>query len=645
MKKRGNIQKLISFFLVFVMLFGVVFQSRSAFAEGLERVETKVTEFTVTTSAGEIPPDGFGISAALRIGISWDASHYQNELKEGDYFNVILPKEFIFPEDHSACNFNILAPNGTDVVAKAVVTPDTVNGGGIVKVTFTGYVAGKYNIKGSMFLNATFNQKYIKQGQSYSIAVAVGAHPVSTDINIKPPTSNPLNNESLSKWSRNKLFDGHVRWEMRINHRKGNLTNAVITDELTSEDGDLTGIHYIKGSFKLMEIKADEFGNTTWQGPSVDISDQVVFSDNDTKFRYSLGDISGKQYFLSYDTTFKPNIKLRNKVTLANEQETWISSSSAVFANSGGQGQGDLANKIKLLKVDAEDHSIVLANAVFEVTKPDGSKFELTTGTDGTITSGFLVQGKYKVKEKTPPVGYHLNGEEYEVEVTSEGGRILTVTNEPVRTKISVEKKWIGKPGSSVVAVLKADGSEVARKELSKENGWAHTFDNLRKYKAGTDTEIVYTVEEEAVPQGYIASCQKTSEGKWVITNTITGKVSVPVTKTWVGPAKENVTVELLADGVKVTDAVLNAGNNWQHTFADLDKYKDGVEIVYTIREVSVAGYSSKISGDQNGYTITNTNTETIEIPVEKRWVGAPAEFVTISLLADGVIKDTVELN
>ena len=62
-----------------------------------------------------------------------------------------------------------------------------------------------------------------------------------------------------------------------------------------------------------------------------------------------------------------------------------------------------------------------MANAVFEVTRPDGTKFELTTGADGTVTSGALASGTYKVKEKTAPIGYELNRDEYTLQVTSSG--------------------------------------------------------------------------------------------------------------------------------------------------------------------------------------------------------------------------------
>ncbi|MDY3332560.1 MAG: Cna B-type domain-containing protein, partial [Gallibacter sp.] len=659
MEKRGKIQKLTSFLLVFVMLLGVIFQGQSVFAEGVERVESKITDFTVATSSGEIPPEGFSLNSALRIGISWDASYYGYDLKEGDYFNVTLPKEFIFPADHSACNFDIKTPDGTDVVAKAVVTPgDEDNGGGTIRVTFTQYVEDKHNIKGSMFLNATFNKKYIKTGQENVIAIAIGSQIVPIVINVKPINNNPLNEETLSKWSRNKLFAGYVRWDARINHKKGNLTNVVITDELSSEDGDLTGIHYKKDSFRLMEINADAQGNVSSHGPIIDISNNVIFSDNDTKFRYELGNISGKQYFLMYDTTYKPNIKLHNKVTLANEQQTWTSSSSAVFAESGGQGSGDLLSKIKIIKVDSEDNEIKLAGAIFEVTRlSDNTTFTLTTNSEGEILSDKLLPGKYKIKETTQPVGYILNDETFEVDVKADGVCIQTIKNEPVKTNITVEKRWIGEAGAPVTAILKADGTEVARHELTAATSWKHTFENLRKYQPGTDTEIVYTVEEETVPQGYTVSYETDPTGILVIKNT-QDKTEVKVTKAWEdnndqdGKRPASVTIKLLADGEEVSGKTLTLteANNWTGTFTDLVKYKAGKKIKYTIKEESVGnGYVSAITGSaEDGYKITNTREpEKINVEGKKTWNDKdnqdgkrPAE-ITINLLKNGAVVET----
>ena len=69
-----------------------------------------------------------------------------------------------------------------------------------------------------------------------------------------------------------------------------------------------------------------------------------------------------------------------------------------------------------------------------------------------------------------------------------------------------------------------------------------------------------------------------------------------------------------------------------------MDKYNaDGTEIAYTVKEDDVANYTSEITGDAtSGFTITNTNTEKVDISVTKTWVGDKGSSVTIHLLADG---------
>ena len=53
----------------------------------------------------------------------------------------------------------------------------------------------------------------------------------------------------------------------------------------------------------------------------------------------------------------------------------------------------------------------------------------------------------------------------------------------------------------------------------------------------------------------------------------------------------------------------MNKENNWSGQFANLDEYKDGKKIVYTIREEVVEGYSSEITGNQvDGFVVTNTH-------------------------------------
>ena len=88
--------------------------------------------------------------------------------------------------------------------------------------------------------------------------------------------------------------------------------------------------------------------------------------------------------------------------------------------------------------------------------------------------------------------------------------------------------------------------------------------------------------------------------------------IDIPVEKRWVGTPKESVTVKLLADGSVIDEAVLSKDNNWKHVFTDLPKYdsSDDHEIVYTVSEDPVPGYTASITGDAaSGFVITNTET------------------------------------
>ena len=127
------------------------------------------------------------------------------------------------------------------------------------------------------------------------------------------------------------------------------------------------------------------------------------------------------------------------------------------------------------------------------------------------------------------------------------------------------------------------------------------------------------------------------------VTNILRERIRIPVTKTWIGPKGEAVTVKLLADnndsGKTVT---LSKDNNWSATFEGLPKYKaNGSEIAYKVTEAEVTGvdaskYTTTVTGSAaEGFTITNTNKETIDIPVTKTWIGPKGEAVTVKLLAD----------
>ncbi|WP_311526105.1 Cna B-type domain-containing protein, partial [uncultured Parvimonas sp.] len=127
-----------------------------------------------------------------------------------------------------------------------------------------------------------------------------------------------------------------------------------------------------------------------------------------------------------------------------------------------------------------------------------------------------------------------------------------------------------------------------------------------------TGKEINYTIEEVKV-EGYESKISGNVKNGFIITNKEipkpeVEKISIPVEKKWIGKEKDEVVIRLLSNGVFDKELKLNRGNSWKGEFKDLPKTDNtGKEINYTIEEVKVEGYESKVSGNvKNGFVITN---------------------------------------
>ena len=634
MLKKKMMRLVLSMLMALVMLFqGVNF---NVYAGSEKEVDLEIQNIVIKN--GGNPVNSMQVGDEFRIEMNWKAKAKAATINAGDYFIVKLPDNILIKNDAGNLNFSLTAPDGS-VMANAHVTPKA-GGGAEIKVTFTNYVNGRYDINGTLGMNANFNKDKVTVNQKNNFDIEAGGKTTPFQFKVDGgPTGN--SNEVLHKYSFGAESINEAEWRVRINYKKANFPNAVVTDTLVG-----TTEKFVKESFRLYRVNytSDLKENNRVR---IDLSDKIVFSNNDQTFTINLGNINGEQYKLEYRTTYTPGTNLRNNVKLTSNNnkvdEKFISFKKEA---AGGTGVGILANKIKLVKVDAEDNTVVLANAVFEVTKPDGSKFELTTAADGTVTSPALVAGTYKVKEKTAPAGYELSTEEFTLTVNSTTNVIQTVKDNPIKISVKATKQWVGPIGSAVTVHLYADDVDTGKTvTLNAANNWEDSFANLRKYKPGTTTEIKYTVKEDAVANYDSAVTGDVTNG-FTVTNTNTEKTSVDVTKTWLGTPAASVTIKLLADGTEKETVTLTATDNWTHTFTNLDKYAaDGHEIVYTVDETPVAGYTKDISGTAaTGFTVKNTNTATINIPGTKTWVGTAGTSATIKLLADGAQKETVTL-
>ena len=340
-----------------------------------------------------------------------------------------------FPTEGPTVDFSLYAPDGHTVIARAHVNSNGADGGGTVKVTFTDYVVNRENIKGNLFLDAAFAHKKINAGGPNTIVVSINGVQTSVTINIGEKPG--LNNEVFAKWGAKVAGDvNKAKWTLRINHKKGHFSNVVIKDELFVSSGKLPpSIHYLKETFVLKEVEMDKDGSVTNIKQTYNyeqLKKHIKFLDNDTKFEFNLcdmlGNTSGKQFSMEYNSTYIPQLKLKNKGSFTSTEESGSSSSYFLSAQAGGGGQGDLNQKIKIIKIDEEDNTKKLANAKFRITKvADGSTFDLTTDSNGEAISEKLDPGKYKIKEIGAPTGYIPDGKEYDLTIAVGEALFLTV--------------------------------------------------------------------------------------------------------------------------------------------------------------------------------------------------------------------------
>jgi hypothetical protein len=193
---------------------------------------------------------------------------------------------------------------------------------------------------------------------------------------------------------------------------------------------------------------------------------------------------------------------------------------------------------------------------------------------------------------------------------------------------------------------------------LNAGNNWSYKWTDLDRWtnptgRAGTQTEIKYTIEEIDAPADYVSVITGSQTAGFTLTNTLKQSklviekafdilpkepvpgeptptptpnvetVNVPVTKTWQdddnadGIRPANVTVRLYADGREIDRAVLTEAGAWAHTFTDLPKYDGEAEINYTVTEDQVEGYDTEI----NGYNVINTrSSDWTSLTVMKVW-------------------------
>ena len=278
----------------------------------------------------------------------------------------------------------------------------------------------------------------------------------------------------------------------------------------------------------------------------------------------------------------------------------------------------------------------------FEILGPD-SRMPMTITysqfTNGQYELDDLIPGVYTVVERNAETlvkYYTLTGASVtgmKLEVTPDGTATAKLFNQyiPAPTPepeaefvdIPVTKTWNdnnnrdGNRPDAITVRLYADGVEVDSHVLTAAENWAFTFTEKPRYQEDNKTEIVYTVNEDAVAM-YVVEIN----GYNIVNNYRPEVTSISVVKIWADNNNaQNIRPDSIAmtlsDGQKdVKVVILDATNGWSVTVNDLPTIVNGQPAKYGWKEQAVIGYTlTGVKEEGNTMTFTNTIWERPETP------------------------------
>lgn len=343
-------------------------------------------------------------------------------------------------------------------------------------------------------------------------------------------------------------------------------------------------------------------------------------------FQLKLGNVSSEEglelyYYVKFEGIPKANFAYRNNVELSSDGGSTLAASSERYLQEfvGLEGED---YKVKIKTVDEENRP--LSGAVLAVANSSGLQVAvISSDTNGEANLEGLPRDNYTVQEMKAPEGYLRSSDKYRINADQfdlTKVAILNLSNVRAGQKrsISVNLKWVdagnqtqSRPEKVTVELLQNGQGTGKTMDLSQANAWKADFTDLPKYD-DSGKLYSYNIREQAI-DGYSPAISGTAGSGFTLTNTINKKISIPVTKVWSGKGEHpsSVTVRLLANGKQIASQQLSAANNWQYTFSNLERSKNGQEIRYTLTEDAVPGFSSTLTGDSStGYVNVFTNTK-----------------------------------
>ena len=377
------------------------------------------------------------------------------------------------------------------------------------------------------------------------------------------------------------------------------------------------------------------------------------------------------------------------KLVATNERRSWIDITKSVTSASTTIDENQTFDfEINVTDPNGDDIEFVVTNNNEVVTaEVSGANYDASTGryvaTSGTaftvsIKAGWnirimnlLSNSGYSISEVNIDSKYALDKVKFDGEEVESTG---TVTGTIESANMTYSYEYVNKViGTDIIVLIEWDDQDnlynnrptnvtlnltdgkttftQPAMEATRGLSWKYVYSNMPL----TDEDgnaIEYTLTQDTV-NGYKAATVAQSGNVFTVTNELE-LISLTVNKVW---DDSNDTEGFRPDGLTVTlnntDYELNSRNNWSYTVDNLPTYIDGEKVEYTWTEEDVDGYTLTDTTTSNGVTTFTNKHEITEVTVivEKVWSdsnnaeGFRPDDVTVNLLADGEVIDTVALN
>ena len=260
------------------------------------------------------------------------------------------------------------------------------------------------------------------------------------------------------------------------------------------------------------------------------------------------------------------------------------------------------------IKVNLYNNDILIETK--EVSANDNWTYEFTNLPK--YANGQIIN--YSIKE-TDVSGYVQELDEYNI----------INNHSPEKVNFNVKKVWNddnnndGIRPDSIRVVLYANGNYVTETTISEENDWTYEFNDLFKYENGQIIE--YKIVEDEV-KGYISSYEtivnNDNKTEIIITNSHENEtIDLEINKIWddkqniYNTRPDHINVDLYENGILLDNLIITKESDWKLILNGLQKYKNGIEIEYTVIEKEVENYKSFYRGT-NIYNRLNKNFEQV---------------------------------